>query len=126
VLAWSGAVCIEWNYIAPGKPTQNAFVKSFNGRMRDDLLNEKLFFTIGQARSILARCVDDYNTERPHSSLGYATPAAFAAELRTATGGVNPARCFTRAHAQQLWPVSIRRWMKGGGHLKPKQLFGSC
>ena len=81
VLAWCGDVGIEWHYIAPGKPTQNGFVESFNGRMRDELLNETLFFTIGQARAILARWVEDYNTERPHSSLGYATPAAFAAEL---------------------------------------------
>ncbi len=84
VLAWCGDVGIEWHYIAPGKPTQNGFVESFNGRMRDELLNETLFFTIGQARAILARWVDDYNTERPHSSLGYATPAAYAVGLRLA------------------------------------------
>ena len=58
--------------------------------MRDELLNETLFFTIGQARSILARWVDDYNTERPHSSLGYATPAEFAAELEQQRAGLNP------------------------------------
>ena len=91
VLAWSGDAGVEWHYIAPGKPTQNGFVESFNGRMRDELLNETLFFTIGQARSILARWVDDYNTERPHSSLGYATPAAFAAELEKRRAGLNPA-----------------------------------
>ncbi|WP_156356209.1 IS3 family transposase [Sphingomonas sp. Leaf22] len=90
VLAWSGDVGVEWHYIAPGKPTQNGFVESFNGRMRDELLNETLFFTIGQARSILARWVDDYNTERPHSSLGYATPAAFAAGLEKQRAGLNP------------------------------------
>ncbi|CAM5335127.1 Putative transposase OS=Sphingobium scionense OX=1404341 GN=GGQ90_003495 PE=4 SV=1 [Sphingobium scionense] len=90
VLAWSGDAGIEWHYIAPGKPTQNGFVESFNGRMRDELLNETLFFTIGQARSILARWVADYNTERPHSSLGYATPAAFAAELEQQRSGLNP------------------------------------
>ena len=88
VLAWSGDADVEWHYIAPGKPTQNGFVESFNGRMRDELLNETLFFTIGQARSILARWVDDYNTERPHSSLGYATPAAFAAELEQQRAGL--------------------------------------
>lgn len=81
VLAWSGQAGVGWHYIAPGKPTQNGFVESFNGRMRDELLNETLFFTIGQARTVLARWIDDYNTERPHSSLGYATPAAFAAGL---------------------------------------------
>ena len=78
------------SYIAPGKPTQNGFVESFNGRMRDELLNETLFFTIGQARAVLARWVDDYNTERPHSSLGYATPAAFAAGLEKQRAGLTP------------------------------------
>ena len=90
VLAWSGDTGVEWHYIALGKPTQNGFVESFNGRMRDELLNETLFFTIGQARSILARWVDDYNTERPHSLLGYATPAAFAAELEKQRAGLTP------------------------------------
>ncbi|WP_409322890.1 IS3 family transposase [Sphingomonas sp. BK069] len=90
VLAWSGDVGVEWHYIAPGKPTQNGFVESFNGRMRDELLNETLFFTVRQARSILARWVDDYNNERPHSSLGYATPAAFAAELEQQRTGLTP------------------------------------
>ena len=90
VLAWSADASIEWHYIAPGKPTQNGFVESFNGRMRDELLNETLFFTIGQARSILARWVDDYNTERPHSSLGYDTPAAFAAGLEQQRAGLTP------------------------------------
>nr|WP_163956599.1 IS3 family transposase [Sphingomonas insulae] len=90
VLAWCGDVGVEWHYIAPGRPTQNGFVESFNGRMRDELLNETLFFTIGQARSILARWVDDYNTERPHSSLGYATPAAFAAGLEQQRAGLTP------------------------------------
>lgn len=90
VLAWSGEAGVDWHYIAPGKPTQNGFVESFNGRMRDELLNETLFFTIGQAREILARWVDDYNTERPHSSLGYATPAAFAAGLNQQRLGFIP------------------------------------
>ena len=56
----------------------------------DALLNETLFFTIGQARAILARWAHDYNTERPHSSLGYATPAAFAAELEQQWTGLTP------------------------------------
>lgn len=58
--------------------------------MRDELLNETLFFTIGQARAILARWAHDYNTERPHSSLGYATPTAFAAELEQQWTGLTP------------------------------------
>lgn len=90
VLAWTGDVGVEWHYIAPGKPTQNGFVESFNGRMRDEMLYETLFFTIGQARSILARWIDDYNSKRPHSSLGYATLAAFAAELEKQRAGLTP------------------------------------
>jgi putative transposase len=90
VLAWSGEAEIDWHYTAPGKPTQNGFVESFNGRMRDELLNETLFFTIGQARAIINRWVDDYNTERPHSSLGYATPAAYAAQLAKQRAGLTP------------------------------------
>ena len=64
---------------------QNAYVESFNGRMRDELLNESLFFGLDHAREELAIWVDDYNTERPHSALGYTTPAAFAAGLTIAT-----------------------------------------
>lgn len=90
VFAWSGDAGVEWHYIAPGKPTQNGFVESFNGRRRDELLNETLFFTIGQARPIPARWVDDYNTERPHFSLGYATPAAFAAGFEQQRAGLTP------------------------------------
>ena len=90
VLVWSDESKVEWHYIAPGRPMQNGYVESFNGRMRDELLNETLFFTIGQARAILARWAHDYNTERPHSSLGYATPAAFAAELEQQWTGLTP------------------------------------
>ena len=82
VLAWCGETRIEWHYTTPGKPTQNAFVESFNGRMRDELPGETLFTSIAHAREKIAIWADDYNTGRPHSSLGYATPAAFAADLK--------------------------------------------
>ena len=82
VLEWCGEARIEWHYTTPGKPTQNAFVESFNGRMRDELLNESLFTSLAHAREKIAIWADDYNTGRPHSSLGYATPAAFAADLK--------------------------------------------
>jgi transposase InsO family protein len=85
MLAWCKDHQIDWHFIAPGKPMQNAFIESFNGRMRDELLNETLFFSLDQARSKLAAWAADYNLQRPHSSLGYLTPAAFAANL-TATG----------------------------------------
>ncbi len=81
VLAWCGELGVEWHYIAPGKPMQNGYVESFNGRMRDELLNETLFLSLDHARVEIAAWVEDYNRERPHSSLGYETPAAFAAKL---------------------------------------------
>lgn len=81
ILAWSEEQRVAWHYIAPGKPTQNGFVESFNGRMRDELLNETLFFGLDHARQKLAAWTEDYNTRRPHSSIGYQTPAAYAAHL---------------------------------------------
>lgn len=89
ILRWSQDYLIDWHYIAPGKPTQNAYVESFNGRMRDELLNESLFISLAHARAVIGNWVDDYNTARPHSSLGYQTPAAHAANLQ-AMGLVSP------------------------------------
>jgi len=69
---------IEWHYIAPGKPTQNAFIESFNARLRDELLNETLFTSLAQVRAVLAAWKDDYNNARPHSALGNLTPTQYA------------------------------------------------
>lgn len=60
---------------------QNGYVESFNGRMRDELLNETLFLSLENARVVISAWAEDYNQERLHSSLGYDTHAAFAAEL---------------------------------------------
>lgn len=78
ILAFADERKIDWHYIAPGKPTQNAFIESFNGRLRDELLNETLFPSLNHARATLAAWRKDYNTERPHSRLGWQTPAQFA------------------------------------------------
>jgi putative transposase len=78
MLRWSQERQVEWHYIAPGKPQQNAFVESFNGRLRDELLNETLFISLAHAREVLSLWKDDYNTFRPHSGLGNLTPAAYA------------------------------------------------
>ncbi|WP_094447701.1 MULTISPECIES: IS3 family transposase [unclassified Rhizobium] len=90
ILAWSKDHKVEWHYIAPGKPMQNGYVESFNGRMRDELLNESLFFGLDHARSAIAEWADDYNHFRPHSSLGYQTPASYADTI--AATGSNAAR----------------------------------
>lgn len=122
VLSWASAMQIDWHYIAPGKPIQNAFAESFNGRMRDELLNESLFFGLGHARSEIAAWIADYNTERPHSALGYRTPAAFAATLvlnTTAATGRSAAVCgasAARPVAQcQIEGVSIQKTLPNAG-----------
>ena len=107
VLIWSGEAKVDWHYIAPGRPMQNGYVESFNGRMRDELLNETLFLSLGHARDIVAHWADDYNTERPHSSLGYATPAAFAAGL--ALQGAAPLRVAGSYAPQPLAPLAQAR-----------------
>ena len=78
MLRWSQERQVEWHYIAPGKPQQNAFVESFNGRLRDELLNETLFASLAHAREILSLWRDDYNTVRPHSGIANLTPEAYA------------------------------------------------
>lgn len=78
ILTWADRCQIEWHYIAPGKPNQNAFVESFNGRLRDELLNEMLFSSMAHARVILQTWRNDYNTNRPHSRIGWLTPVEYA------------------------------------------------
>ena len=78
ILRWSQDKGIDWHYTAPGKPTQNAFIESFNGKLRDELLNETLFGSLGHAREALAIWKNDYNTVRPHSAIGNMPPATYA------------------------------------------------
>ena len=105
VLTWSGEAGIGWHYIAPGKPMQNGYVESFNGRMRDELLNETLFTSLAHARATVAAWVHDYNTERPHSSLGYATPAAFTAEIEKQRPGLARAVALHQNNRRSLVPA---------------------
>lgn len=77
ILKWVQETGIEWHYIAPGKPQQNGFIESFNGKLRDECLNETLFGTLGDARETLEEWQDDYNWRRPHSALGNLTPMEF-------------------------------------------------
>ena len=78
VLAWSQDRAVGWHYIAPGKPQQNGFVESFNGKLRDECLNETLFTSIRHARLVLALWRRDYNEVRPHSGLSGCTPASLS------------------------------------------------
>jgi putative transposase len=103
ILAWCAEHRIEWHYIAPGKPMQNGYIESFNGRMRDELLNESLFFGLDHARKLITDWVRDYNTTRPHSSLGYRTPLAFAEGLQTARSHHAAQR-----ESSARWPLAPR------------------
>jgi putative transposase len=77
ILAWSKGASVDWHYIQPGKPQQNAFVESFNGRLRDECLNETAFSSLAEARAVLTTWRDDYNRVRPHSALANRTPEEF-------------------------------------------------
>ncbi|MBU2337076.1 MAG: transposase, partial [Alphaproteobacteria bacterium] len=81
ILKWCQETTVEWHYIAPGKPMQNGFVESFNGSFRDECLNETLFSSLTQARAAITAWKEDYNRNRPHSSLGNITPSEFAIKM---------------------------------------------
>ena len=88
---WAYRQGVHLNFIRPGKPVENAYVESFNGKLRDECLNENWFTTLNEARMIIEDWRKDYNQFRPHSSLGNLTPEEFAnqnaAVLQTETSG---------------------------------------
>lgn len=84
-LAWAETRGIELRFIQPGKPNQNAFVESFNGKLRAECLNTHWFTTIPDAKRVIEAWRTDYNEVRPHSSLGNTPPTQFALAHRTAT-----------------------------------------
>jgi len=78
---WSRKTGVKLHFIQPGKPTQNAFVESFNGKFRDGCLNQHWFRDLEDARRIIEDWRQHYNAERPHSSLGYLPPAVFESKV---------------------------------------------
>lgn len=118
ILTFAEKQSLNWHYIAPGKPMQNGFSESFNGRMRDELLKETIFKTMPHARAVIAAWVKDYNEERPHSALGYATPKAFAQSLVPATDNrAAPLKSSARLTLAQTTPngVSTKRTLATNG-----------
>jgi putative transposase len=85
-LAWCIERQIALVHIQPGKPQQNGYVESFNGKLRDECLNVSWFENLWDARRKIAAWRVEYNEERPHSALGYQTPAAFARQLLPSSG----------------------------------------
>jgi len=72
---WIAAVGAKTAYIEPGSPWENGYVESFNGKLRDELLNGEIFYTLAEAKIVIEQWRRHYNTVRPHSSLGYKPPA---------------------------------------------------
>ena len=103
---FTSKVLDEWCYlrgvkldvIRPGKPTENCFIESFNGRLRDECLNVNEFATLDQARETLGTWKHDYNHHRPHGSLGRLTPSEFAMNGQ-----------ITDSEAPKLWSVVLRK-----------------
>ena len=89
---WAYIRGVQLAFIRPGKPIENAYIESFNGRFRDECLNEHWFVNMSHARSVIERWRIEYNTERPHSTLGYLTPEQYA-----------------RAHAGDLAVTSVQK-----------------
>lgn len=83
--AWAYRRGITLAFIQPGKPTQNAFIESFNSRLRDECLNAHWFVTVTEAQLTIEHWRDDYNTQHPHGSLGRRTPSEFAAQWKEVT-----------------------------------------
>jgi len=75
VKGWVKAVGAKTAYIEPGSPWENGYCESFNGRMRDELLNDEIFYSLHEAQIIIEQWRCHYNTKRPHSALGYRPPA---------------------------------------------------
>ena len=86
ILGWAQKTGVGWHYIAPGKPQQNGLIESFNGRLRDELLNETLFRSLPHARAVLEAWRRDYNEKRPHSKLGWMAPRTYADAIRETPG----------------------------------------
>jgi len=82
-LGWCEERKIQLIHIEPGRPMQNAHVESFNGRLRDECLNASWFRNLADARTKISNWREEYNGERPYSSLGYRTPNEFAEALRS-------------------------------------------
>jgi len=93
VLMWAQEQGIEWHYITPGKPRENGFTESLNGRIRDECLNEHIFGSLAHARYLIETWRQDYNNIRPHSSLNYQTPAAYRVSLRPTLAVAQSAAC---------------------------------
>lgn len=120
--AWAYARGVTLRFIRPGKPIENAYVESFNGKFRDGCLNEHWFISLADAKAVIESWRVDYNTVRPHSSLDGATPEQFA-RITAGARRLMPARPDEGRKPEDL---SLSVWrMEGAGHnILPEQTLG--
>lgn len=85
---WAHQNNVKLHFIRPGKPVENAYIESFNGRLRDECLNTNQFYSIEDANEIIQTFRDDYNNWRPHSSLGKRTPMEYLQENQNLVNAV--------------------------------------
>jgi putative transposase len=90
MLTWAHQRGVTLRLIEPGKPNQNAYIESFNGRLRDECLNEHWFMNLAHAKAIIEAWRKEYNEERPKKALGGLTPAAYAMQLAQKAGTLTP------------------------------------
>jgi putative transposase len=121
VREWIAAVGARTAYIEPGSPWENGYCESFNAKLRDELLNGEIFYSLAEARIVIEGWRKHYNTKRPHSSLGYRPPApeggaVAGSAIRSRFAG-HPGRSSQTRHALRLQPDhfdlgrSLRRFM---------------
>jgi len=104
VRSWLTSIGTSTLFIQPGSPWENAYIESFNSRFRDELLNGELLVGLAEARYLIENWRVDYNTARPHSSLGYLTPAEYAAGCAPS----DSASLRLRAHSPRTCPAYLR------------------
>jgi len=90
IQGWLSRASVDTLYIQKGSPWENGYVESFNGKLRDELLNRELFLSVPEARYVLDEWREEYNHRRPHSGLGWRTPGAYAASLAAPAVGATP------------------------------------
>ena len=119
VRQWLATSGVETLFIEPGSPWENGYVESFNGKLRDECLDGELFLSLAEARYVVDRWRLDYNHHRPHSRLGWQTPATFAAACVPA-GSATP---HPSAHTTNTGPTLIQVGTENGGTSNPFQLL---
>lgn len=111
ILRWAQERGIDWHYITPGKPSENGFTESLNGKIRDEFLNEHWFATLAEAQQLAAEWLHDYNHVRPHSSLNYLTPMEFVRRQEAVGAGLvavtPPASCRTQPPALPCQKIQL-------------------